>query len=183
LELEDSSTSVFVPDLRFMAGSQQLLNFQLATANASFWTMAEWYGSWIDQDAGGVVFYQGCHVDCGYFLTGEHRQYEANNGTLGAVRVKRPWLRGAATDDRPCGWGAWELAARFSYLDFVDADTPLNAQGMPQGLRLPQATFGVNWYLSDRVRLMLNYNYDMPDEIITGNSTASMIATRLAVFW
>jgi hypothetical protein len=30
---------------------------------------------------------------------------------------------------------------------------------------------------------MLNYTYDMPDEIITGNSTASMIATRLAVFW
>jgi hypothetical protein len=31
--------------------------------------------------------------------------------------------------------------------------------------------------------LMFNYQYDMPDEITAGSSTASTFATRLAVFW
>lgn len=183
LEFEDSSNPTFVPRIELAAEFQQLLNCQLSAANGPLWAQAEWYGTWIDQTDGGTVFYQGCYVAGGYFLTGEHRRYDSSNGTLGAVRVKRPWLRGAATEDRPCGWGAWELAARFAYLDFMDADTPPSSNGQPQGLRLPQATYGVNWYLSDRVRLMLNYTYAWPDDINTGESTSSTIATRFAVFW
>ncbi len=77
----------------------------------------------------------------GYFLTGEHRRYDSGNGTVGAIRVNRPWLRGAVAENRPYGYGAWEVAARFAYLDFVDADTPLGPNGQPQGLRLPQMTY------------------------------------------
>ena len=51
------------------------------------------------------------------------------------------------------------------------------------GIELPQSTFGVNWYLSDRVRLMFNYSYAVPKEMTAGESAASIYATRLAVFW
>jgi len=183
LEFGDSSSSVFVSRVVLDATFQQVANLQLLRASGPFWAQAEWYGTWIDQTTAGTVYYNGCYVAAGYFLTGEHRRYDSGNGTLGAIRVNRPWLRGAVAENRPYGYGAWEVAARFAYLDFVDADTPLTANGQPQGVRLPQMTYGVNWYLSDRVRLMFNYQYDMPDEINTGTSTANTFSTRLAVFW
>lgn len=183
LELSDSSSSPFVPAITIPAEFQQLINLQFGAARGPLWTQAEWYGSFIDQTDGDTVFFHGCHVDGGYFLTGEHRAYDSSNGTLGAVRVHRPWLRSVAEHDRPSGWGAWELAARFAYLDFFDPDTPAGPSGPQIGVELPQSTFGVNWYLSDRVRLMFNYSYAVPNEMTVGESTASIYATRLAVFW
>ena len=183
LELADSSTSPFVPEIRIPAHFQQLINLQLAAANGPLWTQAEWYGSLIDQSGGGLAFFHGFHVDCGYFLTGEHRAYHAATGTLGEVRVQRPLLGSRGDGDRQRGWGAWELAARFSYLDFFDSDTPTGPGGEHLGIRLPMLPAGVNWYLSDRVRVMFNYSYVVPDEIDTGSSTASIFATRLAMFW
>jgi len=188
LDLGDSSTSPFVPAIRIPATFQQLINFQFAAANGSWWTQAEWYGSFIDQTGtdqtgGDLVFFHGSHVDCGYFITGEHRSYDTSSGTLGAIRVNRPFFHGLADRDRPLGWGAWELTARFAYLDFFDPDTPTDPSGQLIGIQLPQSTFGVNWYLSDRVRLMFNYSYDVPDEMNTGTSVANIFASRLAVFW
>jgi phosphate-selective porin OprO/OprP len=183
LELSDSSSSPFVPVIRIPAEFQQLINLQFAAARGALWTQSEWYGSFIDQTGGDSVFFHGFHVDGGYFLTGEHRAYDSANGTLGAVRVRRPWLRLPFERDRPQGWGAWELAARFAYLDLNDADAPPGPNGPQIGVELPQSTFGMNWYLSDRVRLMFNYSYAVPDEMNSGESAASVYATRLAVFW
>jgi phosphate-selective porin OprO and OprP len=183
LDQGDSSTSPFVPTIRIPASYEQLINLQFAAARGSWWTQAEWYGAFIDQTGGDSVFFHGFHVDCGYFLTGEHREYDSTNGVLGAVRVNRPFLRCCADGDRPHGWGAWELTSRFDYLDFFDRDTPVGPDGQLVGIRLPEGTLGVNWYLSDRVRLMFNYSYEAPNEMNTGVSTASIYATRLEVFW
>ncbi|HWB00922.1 MAG TPA: porin [Pirellulales bacterium] len=86
LDLGDSSTTPFVPAIRIPASFQQLPNLQFAATRGSLWTQAEWYGTLIDQTGGGLVFFRGCHLDCGYFITGEHRAYEATNGTLGDSR-------------------------------------------------------------------------------------------------
>lgn len=183
LEFGDSSTSPFVPVIDVPATFQQLVNVQFASVDGPLWMQAEWYGSFIDQKGGGDVFLRGCHVDCGWFLTGEHRRYETDSGTFGPIRVRRPWLRGAATRDRPHGYGGWELTARFTYLDFDDADLPPDDQGAPTSILLPQSTWGVNWYLSDRVRLMVNYSFAVPDAAGDGATTASLFGTRLAVYW
>lgn len=183
LDLGDSSTSPFVPAIRIPAKFQQLFNVQFAAARGSFWTQAEWYGTLIDQTGGGTVFFRGSHVDCGYFLTGEHRQYDGVHGTLGAIRVLRPLLRGPGDYDRERGWGGWEVAARFTYLDFFDPDTPPGPSGELIGIQLPESTVGVNWYLCDRMRLMANYSYAVPNEMNTGTSAANIFGTRLEVFW
>jgi hypothetical protein len=75
------------------------------------------------------------------------------------------------------------LTARFAYLDFFSPSTPAGPSEQLVGVRLPTATFGVHWYLSDRLRLMFNDTYEVPDQPGTGTSTASFFATRLAVFW
>ena len=183
LDLGDSSTSPFVPVIRIPARFQQLINLQFAAANGSFWTQAEWYGTIINQTGAGNVFFHGCHVDGGYFVTGEHRGYQNINGVFGPVTVSRPFLQGSASRDREQGWGAWELTARFAYLDFFDPNTPTGPSGQLIGIRLPTGTLGVNWYLTDRLRVMFNYTYEVPSEPNTGSSVANIFATRLAMFW
>lgn len=183
LDLGDSSTTPFVPVISIPAKFQQLINLQGAWANGPLWAQAEWYGSFIDQTGGGDVFFHGSYAGCGYFITGEHRAYLSTRGVLGPVRVSRPFLEGPASRDRERGWGAWELTARFAYLDFFDLDTPRGPSGQLVGIRLPCATFGVSWYLADHMRIMFNYNYEVPNEPNTGSSVANVFAMRLAVFW
>jgi phosphate-selective porin OprO/OprP len=183
LDFGDSSTSPFVPVIRVPATFQQLVNLQVAMANGPFWTQAEWYASYIEQRDAGDVLLHGCHADCGYFVTGEHREYLSSAGAFGAVKVNRPLLRGTASFDRARDWGAWELTTRFAYLDFFDPDTPLGPAGQLEGIQLATATFGVNWYLADHVRLLFNYTYEVPVEPNTGSSVASIFGIRLNVFW
>ena len=73
--------------------------------------------------------------------------------------------------------------ARFAYLDFFDPDTPVGPNGQLVGIRLPEATFGVNWYLSDCARLMFIYSYVASNQMNTGVSAAISYVTRLEVFW
>jgi phosphate-selective porin OprO/OprP len=183
LGLADVASSPFTPGIRIPASFQQLVNLQCAAANGSLWAQAEWTGSWVAQRGGGPVFFHGCHVDCGYFLTGEHRQYQVASGTFGPIKVNQPWIRTRANQDRPIGWGAWELTSRFAYLDFRDPDEPTGPVGQLVGIRLPEATLGVNWYLADHLRLMFNYSCAVPDEPNTGSSVAHIFGGRLAVFW
>ncbi len=181
LDPSNSTLSPFVPEIEIAANFQQLFNLQLATCNGPFWTQAEWYGSIIPPTGGPTVFLRGFYVSCGYFLTGEHRAYQQETGVIGPVSVARPFLYGAESRGKPHGWGAWELTVRFAYLDYFDL--PPGPLGENTGIRLPQATFGVNWMLADRVRLMFNYSYEAPDEANVGTTEASLFATRLNVFW
>jgi len=183
LELGDSSSSDFVPKIVIPATFEQLFNLQFASACGPAWTEAEWYGTLIDQIGGGPVFYHGCYVDCGYFLTGEHREYSATGGVFGPVKVEHPLFRDRTTGDRTLGFGGWEIVARFSYLDLFSPNTPLGPSGQLQGTRLPLSTFGVNWYWTDHVRVMFDYSYAVPIEPNTGSSDVNEFATRLNIFW
>jgi phosphate-selective porin OprO/OprP len=81
-----------------------------------------------------------------YFLTGEHRGYSKANGCFDRVKV----LHNLGTDkDGHRGWGAWELAVRYSYID-------LDSQNIAGG-RMADVTVGLNWYLNPNVRFMANY--------------------------
>ncbi len=60
---------------------------------------------------------------------------------------------------------------------------PPGPAGQNVGIVFPQATFGVNWYLAERIRIMFNYIYEAPDEANVGVTEASLFATRLNVFF
>ena len=49
----------------------------------------------------------------------------------------------------------WELVARYAYLDYYEPNTPLGPKGTTSGNRLGQSTFGLKWYLADRLRILL----------------------------
>lgn len=74
-----------------------------------------------------------------WFLTGEHRPY--GGGSFERVKPASPWRDG--------GFGAWEVAVRYSSLDLTD--------GAVAGGEVDDVTFGVNWYPFANVRWMANY--------------------------
>jgi phosphate-selective porin OprO and OprP len=103
----------------------------------------------------------------------------------GPVHVHRPVIRSEPDEAR--GWGAWELAARFSVADFASTNLPPMPTPppvlSPTGTVLYQATLGVNWYLNDHTRVMVNYVLSAP--VASGVPTQPVhgFAIRTAIYW
>jgi len=88
-----------------------------------------------------------------YFVTGDHRGYKKGAGS----RVK-PFSNFCIKDG---DFGALELVARYSAMDFSDFRT-----GDDELKSVGNITAGFNWYLNSHARLMYNYvvtNYDQQD--------------------
>ena len=100
--------------------------------------------------------FEGGYVQVSYFLTGENRIYDRRWGREGSTYIARPytpfwWVR---NDDGGSSWGrgAWELAARYNYLNLNDA--PIHG-GELDGLEL-----GVNWYLNTNLKIQFEYLHE-----------------------
>ncbi|HBK46196.1 MAG TPA: porin [Xanthomonadaceae bacterium] len=78
-------------------------------------------------------------VSAGWFLGGGAPAYTAKTGTWGRVKVEDPVTAG--------GRGAWELKARFEDVDYSE---------LPTGGEGHAWTAGLNWYLNDLSRVMLD---------------------------
>jgi phosphate-selective porin OprO/OprP len=87
------------------------------------------------------VSFWGGYVYAAYFLTGEYMPWRRDRGVLGRVKPKRNVGDG--------GWGAWQVAARYSYADFTDQDI---YGGVGSAL-----TLGLNWYWTPHASVQLNY--------------------------
>ena len=101
----------------------------------------------------------GAYAQVGYFLTGEHRPYDRKAGAIDRVIPFRnfgPW----SSDCEHSGWGAWEVAGRWSYLDLNDHNI--------QGGTITDYTAGVNWYVNPYWKIVLNYvhsNANAPQQV------------------
>lgn len=104
----------------------------------------------------------GGYAEVGYFLTGETRGYK--DSVWGRTKVLNPLSKG--------GSGAWQIAARFDYLDLnSDALLAARVNNFSTGAASPAADavrlarggkqsgviLGLNWYPMDYARIMLNY--------------------------
>ena len=106
----------------------------------------------------------GGYGEVGFFITGETRAY--SKGIWGRTKVLKPIGSG--------GGGAFQVAARFDYLDLDDAalkngltndfttgTTSLAAANSRLGRGGKQSAYqlGLNWYPIDYIRFMLNYSH------------------------
>ncbi len=87
------------------------------------------------------VDFDGWYAFASWFLTGESRPYKGKAGAFDRVKPQHPVTSG--------GLGAWELAVRRSNIDLTD--------GVVTGGEMDNWTLGLNWYLTDYMRVMLNY--------------------------
>ncbi len=82
------------------------------------------------------------YVAGSYTLTGEPRTYNATRGSIRRIRPERP------VGDGSGGYGAFEVAARWSYIDLDD-------QAVTGGV-LSDTSVGLNWYPTNPTRVMFN---------------------------
>jgi phosphate-selective porin OprO/OprP len=136
----------------------QLLGAEAAAVWGPFSLQSEFVSSLVDFDSGtggatssrSNVCYNGFYMQGSYFLTpGDRRNYAPSTATFIHVTPRKNFRQDG-------GWGAVELATRFSYLD-LDED---GLGGAGRG-ELRDWTLGVNWYLNPNVRVMANYILSM----------------------
>jgi len=141
----------------FAATDSDILNLELAGVRGPFSAQAEVTANWQGVQGTKDATLWGMYAYVSWFLTGEHRPYELGYGRFGRVKPK------ANFNPTRGDWGAWEVAARYSYLDLDDNDLT--------GGRLWDVTLGVNWYLYPNLRLMFNYIHGDVDDRVSTNPT------------
>ncbi len=110
----------------------------------------------------GVAVLPGAYIQAGYFLTDDYRPYDRKTGTIDRIIPRNNF--GFCRDCTPRGWGAWEVAGRFSYLDLNDrTGTEI------RGGQITDYTLGVNWYTTPYSKLVFNYIRSISEPgVVTG---------------
>jgi phosphate-selective porin OprO/OprP len=182
LSVNSNQLSPFIKNITIPANNEQLYNAQWALVLGPLSFQAEWNAAYVEQIGGGPVFLHGGYVFASWFLTGENRGYVRRYGEFGLVEVRRPFMYLRKKCGLFCGPGAWELAARWQYVNFSDPDIPPQ-NGLKVGNKLAEGTFGVNWYLNSYTRIMFNYDRVVPVDPNFGPSGADAFFIQTAIFW
>lgn len=116
---------------------------ELAGAVGPFHAQAEYIMAQINGEGyDSADLLQGAYVQTGWFITGETRPYDVKKGVWNRLIPRANFLQGD-------GWGAFEVAVRYDWLD-MNTDN-INGGGLSIG------TLGLNWYMTPRIRLMTDW--------------------------
>lgn len=143
-----------------------LLNFEGAVSFGRLVVQSEARWAVAEQTSGASDTLPGAYTHVRYVLTGETIPYNRKSGVFGRVKPFAPV-------DLWCGqWGAWEIAARWSYID-------LNGTALPgPGRRLSDTTAGLSWYVNDHTKFQFNWIHSDLSDSTFGNNSADTLAMR-----
>jgi len=172
-------TGVIASNSEFLTGLEALY------IRGPFSLQAEYGWNWIN-NAKGVVqsptstislfaspqdySFNGGYVQVAYTLTGENRAYDKRGGTLAREYFGKPgpyenaWIVRDANGHLCWGRGAWEVAARYSY---VDLNSGVGADRIQGGI-MDGVTLGLNWYVNNNLNVNFDWVYDNRYDLPTG---------------
>lgn len=184
-----NGTPIFVDTGRYQADYFNLFGLETVYQSGPFSFQSE-YMATVVESVVGPIFYQGAYAEVMYRLTGEHRRYDKK---LAALRNPIPYANFAPLKSGEVrGWGAWEIAARWSVVDLNNPDkldghyynsatnkfdTTNNAGN---GL-LNDSTLGLTWFLNAHTKLQLNWIHAMLRNTAKGYSSADLFVSRIQV--
>lgn len=146
----DPTTLVSTGALAGVSGAQ-VYSAEVAGTYGPLFFQGEYFWYNVDRNAFAPLpslKFQGGYAEAAYVLTGESRLYNASSAAYGGVVPANPFsLTGG-------GWGAWEIAGRFSTIDLNDQLATANGVA---GGRQTIYTLALNWYVNRNVRLMFDY--------------------------
>lgn len=117
--------------------------------------------------AGSDPDFDGWYAQAGYFLTGESRPYKGDTGNFNRVKPQSPFSLKDGT------WGAFELVARYDELDLNDGGAGVAGGAMETW------TGGVNWYLTNHIRLMADVvAVDTDNNAVVANDDPEILNLR-----
>jgi phosphate-selective porin OprO/OprP len=153
------------------AENQQLLDVEYAWIRGPLSFQTEFVAVPVAQIGGPDLTFHAGYTYVSYFLTGEHRPYDKKLGIFDRVIPFENFFR-VRTEEGPIatGRGAWEVAARWSYIDLTDENI--------QGGVLHDITLGLNWYLNPYTRVKWEYIHADLDRAPVGDSTTHIFGMR-----
>ena len=129
-----------------------------------------------------------------YFLTGESRNYKSKTGAWDRLKPNRNF-------DMKGGWGAWEVATGYDYMN-LNSPSGTNGSTGINGGTASTVKFGLNWYPHSHLRVMTNYIHALnintsgaatstgtsaptssASQKSWNNASLDMIETRVQVDW
>jgi len=161
------TTTITDIDSQYAYGSDVAFGYRSLWAAAEYYTFGASTGRLSNADD---PQYNGWYASAGYILTGERRGYKDG----GFTGVKPSWPVGQK------GFGAWEVAVRYSVIDLADTSAFGTVSQGSQAGEETSWTFGVNWYVNPAIRVMLNYVTAENDRLGTATDTElDAVAARL----
>jgi phosphate-selective porin OprO/OprP len=187
---------------RFLANDFSIYHAEMCGNYGPAHFQTEYIATVVGQTNGPQVFLDGAYFQCGYYLTGESCGYNKNMGAIDYNVTPFSNFFALGRDKGFCGWGAWEVAGRVSYLDLSGNGNILasNQTTLPPGGPAPNPnpflvkpsggginqgqlldfTLALNWWWNPLTRLQLNYIYSMANTNNGGNNLVEPagLATR-----
>jgi phosphate-selective porin OprO and OprP len=124
----------------------QVYGIETAAGYRNLFAQSEAYAYRVDRlNLPNSTFYGG-YLEGSWTVTGEHRNYIPATGAYSGIIPTRPFSLSQGS------WGAWEMAARFSYISLNDNFDPTAGNGVSthtnsiEGGRQTIYGLGVNWY-------------------------------------
>ncbi len=156
-------------------------NVELAVVWGPVTLQSEAFLCGVNMSTGGSKNVGGAYAHLSYFLTGENRIYE-RFGQHGAQFGRNVPTTNFFLVPGCHGWGAWEAKARWSYLDLNDVNRVVG--GTRFGGQYNDVTVGMNWYWSDRTRVMFDWIHPFTSAQSTFGATQSdLLAMRFDFNW
>ena len=134
-----------------------VVNLETAATYKSLYWQGEYYHYQVDRQGVSDADFDGAYGEISWTLTGEHHVYNPQAGSYFRITPKNPFRLGQG------GWGAWEVAARVSYVDLnsnFQPGTALSANpAAVDGGKQYGYWLGLNWYPNELVRFMLDLSH------------------------
>jgi phosphate-selective porin OprO/OprP len=148
----------------FDADNSLTYNLEASWRKGPFWLLGEYVLNDVDAPELGSPDFTGYFVTGSWALTGEMRGYNRKSGIFNPLPVAKSVYQG--------GWGAWEVAARWSDIDLTD--------GLVDGGEMQILSLGLNWWLSPFFNVSSNYRNISLDRFgIKGQSDGFLIRVVL----
>ncbi len=161
----------FVSTGNIAAENQQLLDVEYAWIRGPLSFQTEFVVVPVAQIGGPDLTFHAGYAYVSYFLTGESRPYDKKLGIFDRVIPFENFFRVRTEEGTIAnGRGAWEVAARWSYIDLTDENI--------EGGVLHDITLGLNWYLNPYTRVKWEYIHADLDRAPVGDSTTHIFGMR-----
>jgi phosphate-selective porin OprO and OprP len=147
-ELRIDPTSLITTGAIANVSGAQVYSAEVAGSYGPLYVQGEYFYYNLDRTAGTSLKFNGGYVQAAWTLTGETRGYNASAGAYAGIVPNDPWSLVSS------GWGAWEIAGRYSVMDLNDR---LGLADGVAGGKQSVYTAGLNWYVNRNIRFMLNY--------------------------
>jgi phosphate-selective porin OprO/OprP len=174
--IPNANSNRMVDTNAIICNNNWLLGLEYLYIRGPFSLQAEYGFNWLE-DAVGVpngnkitpipggprnYLFNGGYVQAAYTLTGENRSYDKRLGRLDTYYFGRQgpytnaWFVRDECGGLNCGLGAWEIAARYSFVDLNDGPDGARIQGGA----MDGMTVGLNWYLNTNLKFQFDYVYN-----------------------